>query len=95
MLRQQRAGHHCDHSRHRLGGLGLDRLDPGMGKRAAVDGHVQHAGEDDIVQVVPPAPDEPVVFLALDALADVSLERSINSHGLAPRRSGGRLGHRG
>ena len=40
----------------------IDRLDAGMGDRTAEDLHVEHAGQNDVVDIVALAADEPVVL---------------------------------
>ena len=64
--RHHLAGQHQVHAGDLPGPAGVDRLDPGVGQRAAQDLHVQHAGQRDVVGVVALAADEPAV---LDPLA--------------------------
>jgi hypothetical protein len=59
-------GQHGDHARQRLGGIGVDRLDAGMGIGAADEIAEQHALHLDVVDVVALALREPHV---LDPLA--------------------------
>ena len=52
------------------GGAGVDRLDLAVRDVAALERHVQHAGDLDVVDVGAAALDEARIFAALDALAD-------------------------
>ena len=47
----------------------VDRLDRGVGVRAADDVEPEHARQDDVLDVLALAADEPRVFLALDRMA--------------------------
>src|SRR5690606_4896982 len=63
------ARHHRHHTFHRLGGGGVYRADTGMGNRGADDRHVEHAREDDVVEVPTRPLDESVVLLASHRVA--------------------------
>ena len=80
VLGQQLAGDDRHHPGEGLGGRGVDRVDPGVGDRAAQDRHVQHARQVDVVDVVAPALEEAVVLLALDAPAQPALGRVLFGH---------------
>ena len=80
VLGQQLAGDHRHHPGQGGGGRGVDRVDPGVGHRAAQDRHVQHPGQVDVVDVVAPALEEAVVLLALDAPAQPALGRVLFGH---------------
>ncbi len=65
--------------------VGADRRDLGVGVRAAGDVEVEHPGELEVVNVAPPAPNEPRVLFAQDRLADPALHPgSRRGHGLPP-----------
>ena len=70
VLGHQLAGDHRDDAGCGRRAGGVDRVDLRMGVRAAEDRHVQHPRQDDVVDVVALAADEPVVLLAADAVAD-------------------------
>ena len=72
VLGHELAGHHGHHALHLGRRGGVDRVDPGVGHRRAQDGHVEHAGQDDVVEVVALALDEPGVLVALDRVADAA-----------------------
>jgi hypothetical protein len=55
---------------HRRGCLGVDRLDLAVGDVAALERHVEHAGDLDVIDIGGAALDEPGIFAALDALAN-------------------------
>src|SRR5262249_32619571 len=60
---------------------GVDRDDPGVRMRATQHGPVEHAGQDDVVEVGALAPDEARVLLALHgAVADRRLLRCGGGH---------------
>ncbi len=52
------AGKHADHSRGRLGHVGFDAADFGMGVRAAEKGGVEHSRQREIIHVSTDALDE-------------------------------------
>ena len=60
--RHHLAGEHEADTGHRPRLAGVDRVDPGVGERAAEDLHVQHPGQHDVVDVVALAADEAVVL---------------------------------
>ena len=64
------AGDHVDHAGEGPRRGSVDVVDAGVGVGAAQDGHVRHAGELDVVEVLAVACDQARVFLALDARAD-------------------------
>ena len=63
------AGDHGEHARDLEGLRRVDRLDRGVGVRAADDVEPEHARQDDVLDVLALAADEPRVFLALDRMA--------------------------
>ena len=85
VLRQDLAGHHDDDAGKLGGTRRVDRVDLGVRERAAQDRHVQHVGQDDVVDVVALAADEPLVLLALDAAAEPFGLRFLNSHHASSR----------
>ena len=73
---------------------GVDRLDAGVGERAAQDLHVKHPRQHDVVGVVAPAPYEAVVLDSLAACAEptdldlVQRLRHVSSSVSVSRRTG-------
>jgi hypothetical protein len=63
------AGEHRFDPLHRLRGAGVDGADAAVGHVAALERHVLHADEGDVVDVGAAALDETRIFAALDALA--------------------------
>src|SRR5690606_20874196 len=64
------AGQHGNDAVECGGGAGVDRRDPGVRNRAAQDGHVQHAGQHDVVDIAAGAAEEPLVFDSANRVAD-------------------------
>jgi hypothetical protein len=69
-VRHQLAGDDGDHAVERLRLGGVDALQVRVGVRAPQDGHVEHPGEVDVVDVVAGAADEPVVLYSANAVTD-------------------------
>ena len=72
VLGKQLARDDRDHSGNRHGGAGVNALDACVGMRTAHDDHVEHAREDDVIDVVTLAVNEPRVLLAGERDADAS-----------------------
>src|SRR5260370_28838095 len=75
--------HACDrsvHTRFRRRRAGVDGLDARVRVRAEQDGHVQHAWQREVVDVVALAVEEAPVLLALDRLADSAVHMRGRAH---------------
>ena len=86
------AGHDQGHARQRLGPADIDRLDAGMGVRAAQRGRVQHVRQRDVVDVAALAGQQARVLDPLHALADPA-EVAARFLALPARRDAGWRGH--
>jgi hypothetical protein len=75
------AGEHSDHAGGGLGGGGVDLLDLGVRVHRAHEHGVGLVRQDNVVDVVALAEQEPTIFLALDGCADALVGR----HHLPPR----------
>jgi hypothetical protein len=81
------AREHAVDAGERLRALGVDRDDPGVRLRGAHDRHVEHPGEDDVVDVAPAPGDHPGVLLAAQRLADPLAARRLlpgRAHAVTP-----------
>jgi hypothetical protein len=65
---QHFAGDDGDHAIDRFGSRGVDRVDLGVSQRASDQFHVEHPGQHDVVDVVAPALDQPIILDTLSAV---------------------------
>ncbi len=72
VLGHELAGHDGHDALHLGRRRRVDALDAGVGHRRAHDGHVEHAGEGDVVEVVALPLDETGVLVALDGMTDAA-----------------------
>jgi hypothetical protein len=81
-----RAGEGGHHAGHGPGGGQIHPGDPRVRVRAAGEGHVQHAGQLDVIGPVRLAGDQPRVFLADAGPADLGrgLDLGVGAHEVAP-----------
>src|SRR6478672_12895789 len=85
LLAEVRGGEGGDHTGHLLSRADVHRRDPRMRERAADEGHVQQAGQHDVVGPVGLAGEQPGVLLAGARLAEFGRRGlGFGGHGVTP-----------